>query len=144
VGSIISSIRAQNQRRSKNFKIFKKLTGQNFVSEELAFKINNYIEESSNLRKKFNHEEDQGFLAELPDTLRLTYLREANKEVLKELVFFRGLLDRTLSNFAERIETRISHPQEIIRAIDDDFNLIILRKGRIGYVCKRTGCGFNE
>jgi hypothetical protein len=64
--------------------------------------------------------------------------------VLKKLVFFRGLLDRTLCNFAEHIETRISHPQEIIRAIDDDFNLIILRKGQIGYVCKRNGCGFND
>jgi Ion channel len=75
VGSIISSIRAENQQRSKKFKIFKKLTHQNFVPEDLAVKINNYIEESSNLRKKFNHEEDQDFLADLPPTLRLTYLR---------------------------------------------------------------------
>ncbi len=45
--------------RSKKFKIFKKLTDQNTVPEELAFKINNYIEESSKIKKRFNYEEDQ-------------------------------------------------------------------------------------
>jgi hypothetical protein len=29
------------------------------VPEDLAFKITNYIEESSNLRKKFNQEEEK-------------------------------------------------------------------------------------
>lgn len=43
VGSIISNIRLEDQNRSKKFKIFKKLTDQNAVSEDLVFKINNYI-----------------------------------------------------------------------------------------------------
>ena len=42
------------------------------------------------------------------------------------------------------LETKISHPQEVIRALEDDFNLIILRKGHIGYSCKKNGCGFND
>ena len=73
VGSILTNIRQEDQNRSKKFKIFKKLTDQNTVSEELAFKINNYIEESSNIKKKFNYEEDQEFLKELPSNLR-TYV----------------------------------------------------------------------
>jgi len=59
-------------------------------------------------------------------------------------VFFQGLLEHTLCKFAEHIESKITHPQEIIRAIDDDFNLIILKYGKIGYACKKSGCCFNE
>ena len=81
---------------------------------------------------------------ELPPNLRVTYLREANKKILNKLVFFRTLLDRTLCSFAEKLETKISHPQEIIRSIDDDFHLIILRKGHIGFICKKKECPFNN
>lgn len=144
MGTIISNIRAEDQKRSKKFKIFKKLTDQNHVPEDLTFKISNYIEESANLKKMFNFEEDQEFLNELPDNLRVSYLREANKEVMKQLVFFKDLLDKTLYSFAARIETKISHPQEVIRAINDDFDLLILRKGEIGYGCMKKGCGLNE
>lgn len=28
--------------------------------------------------------------------------------------------------------------------MDDDFNLLILKKGHIGYICKKPGCNFNE
>lgn len=100
VGAIITNIRLEDQNRSKKFKIFKKLTDQNTVSQELTFKINNYIEESSNIKKKFNYEEDQDFLKELPENLRTTYLKEANKEILNKLVFFKSLLDKTLCNFS--------------------------------------------
>lgn len=55
VGSILTNIRQEDQNRSKKFKIFRKLADQNAVSEELTFKINNYIEEHSNIKKKFNH-----------------------------------------------------------------------------------------
>jgi len=103
VGTIISNIRSEDQLRNKKFKIFKKLADQNYVPEDLLFKISNYIEESSNLRKKYSQEEEKEFVEELPVALKVSYLREANKKVLKKLVFFRGLLERTLCNFAERI-----------------------------------------
>jgi len=32
----------------------------------------------------------------------------------------------------------------VIRTAEDDFNLIILRKGQIGYTCKLSGSIFNE
>jgi hypothetical protein len=35
MGGIITNIRSENDKRSKKFKIFKKLTGQNFVPTEL-------------------------------------------------------------------------------------------------------------
>lgn len=39
---------------------------------------------------------------------------------------------------AERIEMRVSHPDEVIQKIDDDYNLIILKEGQIGYFCKKS------
>jgi len=32
----------------------------------------------------------------------------------------------------------MTHPQQIIRNIDDDFNLMILKEGEIGYPAKIT------
>ena len=63
---------------------------------------------------------------------------------MKKLIFFKDLLDKTLYSFAAKIETKISHPQEVIRAINDDFDLLILRQGAIGYGCMKKGCALNE
>jgi hypothetical protein len=41
------------------------------------------------------------------------------------------------------IEMTISHPEQLLRKIDDDYNLLILREGEIGYCVKRQGCNFN-
>jgi len=44
VGSIISNIRSIDQQRCKNFKVFKKLTDNNNISDNLVLQISNYIE----------------------------------------------------------------------------------------------------
>lgn len=56
--------------KSKNFKIFRKLVRKNDVSEDLEWRINNYIEESSNIKKKFNYEEENVFIEKLPKGLK--------------------------------------------------------------------------
>ena len=38
----------------------------------------------------------------------------------------------------------VSHPEEIIRHLDDEYNLLILKGGEIGYTCKKSGCKYNE
>ncbi len=56
IGSLIQHIRSQDAERSKKSKIFKKLTRQNHLNEDVSWKINNYIEENAQLRKRFNFE----------------------------------------------------------------------------------------
>lgn len=38
----------------------------------------------------------------------------------------------------------ISHPEQMLKRIDDDYNLLILREGEIGYSAKRRNCHFND
>ena len=38
----------------------------------------------------------------------------------------------------------ISHPEQMLKKIDDEFNLLILREGKIAYTCKKRNCDFNE
>jgi hypothetical protein len=45
------------------------------------------------------------------------------------LPFFASLIDKTLYNFAEKIEMSISHPEQVLKRIEDGFNLLILREG---------------
>lgn len=143
VGTLISNIRAQDLEKSKNFKTFKQLTDKYQLPPEIEWKINNYIEESVNIRKKFNVEEEHTFIKHLPETLKKEYLQENNKTIFQELPFFGSLIDRTLYNFAEKIEMSISHPEQILKKIEDNFNLMILREGSIGYMPKRRNCRSN-
>jgi len=37
----------------------------------------------------------------------------------------------------------IVHPQELIRKMTDEYNLLILKEGEIGFTVKKTNCVFN-
>jgi hypothetical protein len=54
VGTLISNIRAQDVEKGKNFKLFKQMSDKNNLTPDLTWRINNYIEESVNIKKKFN------------------------------------------------------------------------------------------
>ena len=59
IGGIIQHIRGKDAERSQKTKIFSKLNDRNELSEELSWKINNYIEETARLRKIFDYEEEK-------------------------------------------------------------------------------------
>ena len=61
--------------------------------------------------------------------MKKDYLKESNKSIFQELPFFSSLVDKTLYNLAEKIEMTISHPEQVLRRKDDDYNLLILREG---------------
>ena len=134
VGMLISNIRSQDIEKSKNYKTFKQLSDKYELSNELEWKINHYIEESVNIRKKFNLEEENNFLQKLPSDLKKEYLKESNRSIFYHLTFFGNLVDKTLYAFAEHIEMSISHPEQTLRRLDDEYNLLILRQGEIGFV----------
>jgi hypothetical protein len=143
IGTLISNIRAQDLEKGRNFKTFRQLSDKYALSSELEWRISNYIEESVNIRKKFNIEEERHFISSLPATMKKDYLKESNKSIFQELPFFGSLIDKTLYNFAEKIEMTISHPEQLLRKIDDEYNLLILRDGEVGYTVKRRNCDFN-
>lgn len=111
VGTLISNIRQQDLEKSKNFKMFKQLADKNNLPEELSWKINNYIEESVNIKKKFNIEEESIFVEKLPAGFKREFLKESNKVIFQNLVFFKSLVEKTLYNFAEKIQMHICHPE---------------------------------
>jgi hypothetical protein len=62
VGSLITNIRSQDLEKSKKYKIFRGLAEKHRISGELGVRIGNYIEESNNIKKKFNIEEENRFI----------------------------------------------------------------------------------
>ena len=56
IGTLISNIRSQDLQKERNFKTFKQLSDKYSLPSELEWKISNYIDESVNIRKKFNIE----------------------------------------------------------------------------------------
>lgn len=57
VGNLITNLKSQDIEKNKNIKTFKILSNRNAISQNLELKIHNYIEESTNIKKKFNFEE---------------------------------------------------------------------------------------
>lgn len=100
IGTLISNIRAQDIEKGKNLKTFKQLSDKYNLPVDIEWRISNYIEESANIRKKFNIEEEHTFIKNLPSTMRKEYLKESNKSIFQELPFFANLIDKTLYRFA--------------------------------------------
>jgi hypothetical protein len=71
-------------------------------------------------------------------------LKESHKKIFQNLPFFKHLMQRTLFNFAQKIEMHICHPEEIIQHIDEPHNLLILKGGEVGFTCRKNGCDFNN
>ena len=143
VGTLISNIRSQDIEKFKHSKTLKQLSDKYDLPNELEWKISNYIEESVNIKKNFNIEEEKAFLENLPTDLKKEYLKESNKTIFENLIFFKNLMDKTLYSLAENIEVNICHPEQVFKKIEDNFNLYILRSGEVGLTSKRRGCDFN-
>lgn len=103
VGTLISNIRAQDIEKSKNYKTFKKLAEKSALPEELSWRINNFIEESVNIKKKFNIEEENCFVNKLPTGFKKEFLKESNKAIFQNIIFFSSLVEKTLYALAEKI-----------------------------------------
>ena len=96
IGTLISNIRAQDIERGRNFKTFKQLNDKYELPGELGWRISNYIDESVNIRKQFNIEEEKSFVESLPTNMKKDYLRESNKSIFQHLPFFTGLVNKTI------------------------------------------------
>jgi hypothetical protein len=51
------------------------------ISSDLFLKVTNYIEESNNIKKKFNIEEENKFVETLPRIFKKDYLSQSNKSI---------------------------------------------------------------
>lgn len=69
--------------------------------------------------------------------MKKEYLKQSNKNIFENIHFFKSFISKTLYNLAEKIEMRVSHPEEVIQHLYDDYNLIILKTGRLGFAYKR-------
>jgi potassium voltage-gated channel Eag-related subfamily H protein 5 len=143
VGSLISNIRSQDLEKSKKYKIFRSLAEKNSISTELSLRIGNYIEESNNIKKKFNIEEENRFIDALPRIFKKDYLKEANKSIFQKIFFFTNLADKAVQALAESIEVSITHPEELIINVETYMSLKILKEGRMGYCCRKLGSKYN-
>ena len=69
------NIKAKDHEKKNHIKLFKKITESSPVSNELNWKITNFIEESINMKKNFNYEEEYKFINNLPKYLKYDFLK---------------------------------------------------------------------
>jgi hypothetical protein len=100
VGELIMNIRSKDDEKKKQIKLFKKITESSEISNELNWKITNYIEESINLKKNFNFDEEYKFIGNLPKYLKYDFLKQTHKTVFNNLPFFRFMMEKTIYSIA--------------------------------------------
>ena len=69
--------------------------------------------------------------------MKKDYLKQSNKKIFEEIPFFTNFMSKTLFNLAEKIEMKVTHPEEVVQHLNDDYNLMILKSGSLGFVAKR-------
>ena len=70
IGTLISNIRDKDIEKGRKFKTFKQLSDKYDLDPELRWRIANYIEESVNIHKKFNIEEEKALVESLPSNMK--------------------------------------------------------------------------
>lgn len=103
MGNLIGNIRAQGEEIDKNRKIFQVMDKKIGFSEELLDKVEHYINESVNIKSKFNISEEKAFIESLPESYKKEVKCETNKKLLKCLPFFSCLLNKTIYKLAEHM-----------------------------------------
>lgn len=58
--------------------------------------------------------------------------------------FFSTLSEKTLLSFAEQIEIKIAHPEEIIFKVGEGKKITVLREGKVGFCTRLPGSQFDR
>ena len=66
VGNLIHNIRSQDSEKNESLKTMRRLAKENSISEDLEWKVCNFINESDKMRKKFKFDGDKKFISSLP------------------------------------------------------------------------------
>ena len=139
VGNLLSNIAKENETKEKNLKTSRRLAKENDIGDDLLFKINNFICQTSEIESNFNYESDRKFIGSLPLSLRSDFVKDSNKRIFRKLTFFKMLTEKTLMDLAEKIVVKITHPQEIIFESKGPFKFLILKTGDVGFFSKNIG-----
>ncbi len=75
----------------------------------------------------------------MPTELKADFLKESNKKIFENLVFFKNLTEKTLLAMAEVIQMKICHPEEIIKKRGELSGITILKQGKIAFCTKLMG-----
>lgn len=63
---MLSNLRNEEVEKKKKLKLLRNLSDKNNITQDLSLKINNYIKETSVIKKKFDAEENKKFVSHLP------------------------------------------------------------------------------
>ena len=73
VGNIIRNIGSYETEKETNLKIFNRMQDRSSLSEEIKNKINNFIIESTEMRRNYNLEEEEKLIKSLPTSISEEY-----------------------------------------------------------------------
>jgi hypothetical protein len=106
------------------------------VSHEVHQEIARYIIEESKIKQKSDYGEEKRLLKELPESLRSSFLQEANQKLFNHLRLLIPLGNQAIERLSLKIEARFCHPDQLIKGQDSAPSLIILQSGEVGYVAR--------
>ena len=93
--------------------------------------MENFINESIDMRRKYNIEEEEKLLSSFPQSILEEFRKETNISIFHDIPFFKHLSNKYLQELAVTIERRLAHPEEIILNFKKIPNIVIISGGQI-------------
>ena len=110
VGQILNNIKSCETEKETNIKIFMRMKEKEPLSLSAKNRIINYINESSDMKRKYNIEEEERLKSSLPETLLEEFHKEINYNMFENLPFFKHISSKTLGELAFKLERKLAHP----------------------------------
>jgi hypothetical protein len=103
LGNLISSIRSQGETIRRNRKVFENFAEKRNLPEPITQKVLHYIEESEQVKTRFNIIEERELISQLPESYQTQVMAESNKTLLKSLPFFNQILLKAICELSKRL-----------------------------------------
>ena len=85
VGQILNNINSGESEKETNIKVFMRMKEREPLSLHAKSRIINYINESSEMKRKYNVEEEERLKSSLPEALLEEFHREINHKMFESL-----------------------------------------------------------
>ena len=139
VGQILNNINSGESEKETNIKVFMRMKEREPLSLHAKSRIINYINESSDMKRKYNVEEEERLKSSLPEALLEEFHREINHKMFESLPFFKHVSSKTLGELAFKLERKLAHPEQIVLCQGKVPDVAILSSGEVNLNMYRPG-----
>ena len=98
-----------------------------------------FINESINMKRNYNIEEEEKLLGSLPSSILEDYRKQTNTKILKEIPLLKLMSKRYLQEISTIVERKLAHPEQILINKNKIPEILIAQGGQMSLCANLPG-----